>query len=129
MSPSDTTIISPRRGRAISAYLLASLLGAVGQLCFKTVASGGFSSVGDLAGNGYLWMAIGTYVAIMGLFVYGLKCWDDMSTLYPIYGSTFVFALVLSSFWLGERPEGTAVAGTVFIVVGIVLLTRNKRAS
>ena len=85
--------------------------------------------MGPLFANPFLWTAVLTYVAVMGLFVLGLKWWGEMSALYPIYGSTFVFGLFFSSVWLNERPTSTAVAGTFLVIVGIGLLSREKELS
>ena len=112
--------------QALLAYLLAALLGAVGQLCFKAAASSGLSFVAPLLLNPYLLFAILLYIGIMVLFIYGLKCWGEISVLYPVYGSTFVFALVFSSVWSDERPSLTAVAGTFLIVIGIALIAPKK---
>jgi uncharacterized membrane protein len=125
----SNTIVRHRRFSAVLAYLLAALLGAVGQLCFKIVAGGDLSSIAALASCPHLWIAALSYVGVMGLFIFGLRCWGEISVLYPVYGATFVFALIFSSVWLDERLDSMAIAGTVLIVLGIALLSQNKELS
>ena len=107
-------------------YLLAAVLGAFGQLCFKFVGTSDVTGIDALVLNGWLWLAVISYFGIMGLFLIGLRWWQEMSVLYPIYGSTFVFGLLFSSLFLNERPGVTAAIGTAFIILGIVLLSRSK---
>lgn len=138
MSQSDTTataapssaVGTSRKLGAAGAYLLAAVCGAVGQFCFKVFAgqlAGGGGSA--LAASPYLWVAIASYFAVMGLFIVGLRLWGELSTLYPVYGSTFAFALLLAALWLDEPITPGAIAGCAAILVGIVLLNLDARPS
>ena len=121
MSHSDKQ--GSRKLLAIISYLVAAMAGAVGQFCFK-IFSGKLAtdSAWELAISPYLWVAIVSYFGVMVLFIIGLRLWGEMSTLYPIYGSTFVWALIMASIWLGEDISYTGIAGTALIIAGIALL-------
>ena len=118
-----------RRALGIGAYVLAAVLGAVGQICFKIVGTLDLQTLSAAASCPYLWAAGVSYVGVMGLFILGIKCVGEISTLYPVYGSTFVFAQLFSAWRLGERPGGITVLGTVLIIFGIAILCRTKEAS
>jgi drug/metabolite transporter (DMT)-like permease len=121
LSPSEAS-----RGKkllALGSYLVAAVSGAAGQFCFKLFSNQmGQASGLELALSPYLWIAIVCYFGVMGLFLLGLRLGGDLSTLYPVYGSTFVWALMMAHFWLGEEVSLTAIAGTAVIVLGIALL-------
>ncbi len=122
-------IFKHNRFFGVSAYLLAALLGAAGQLCFKTVAKSDMSSIATLASCPHLWVAALLYLSVMGLFIFGLSCCGEISILYPVYGATFVFALILSVVWLNESPDSSSVIGSFLIILGIIFLSRNKELS
>jgi multidrug transporter EmrE-like cation transporter len=108
---------------AVGSYLVAAVSGAVGQFCFKLFSNQMGQVTGtELALSPYLWIAIVCYFGVMGLFLLGLRLGGELSTLYPVYGSTFVWALVLAHFWLGEKVSVAAMAGTGIIILGIALL-------
>ncbi|MBW2533494.1 MAG: hypothetical protein JRI55_18535 [Deltaproteobacteria bacterium] len=127
MSPHE-----PGRSRkllAVTAYVAAAMSGAVGQFCFKRFAAAIGDAVGlELALDPYLWVAMAAYFGVMALFIVGLKLWGELSALYPVYGSTFVFALAIAWIWLDERIAATGFLVTALIIVGITLLSAGSTA-
>ncbi len=120
---SHSKVQSRRKLLAMLAYLFAALAGAIGQFCFKTFSQKmPTESAVELAQSPYLYVGALSYFAVMVLFIVGLRLWGEMSTLYPIYGSTFVWALLIAVLWLGESISITGIAGTALIIVGIALL-------
>src|SRR5690606_3243292 len=78
-------------------FFTASLFGAVGQYLYKSgadQAQGGWTSYLNLRILG----GVGCYVAVMVLFVAAFKRGGEMSVLYPIYATTFIWAALIA--WL-----------------------------
>jgi drug/metabolite transporter (DMT)-like permease len=126
LSTSDRS--SLRKLLAILSYVAAALSGAIGQFCFKVFSTQLGDSAGlDLALSPYLWVAIVAYFGVMALFIVGLRLWGELSTLYPVYGSTFVWAIVIAAVWLDERLTVNGFVGAGLIVVGIALLNLRDR--
>jgi drug/metabolite transporter (DMT)-like permease len=73
----------------------------------------------------YLWVAIISYISVMMLFMAGLRLWENLSALYPVYGSTFVWATVLAVIWLGESVSLRTVIGTALVIAGIACVSRE----
>lgn len=78
--------------------------------------------------------AVFTNLSILGGFLlYGLGAivwlavlskWD-VSKAYPLVGLGFVFSMLLSTFFFNEQFGFQRVAGTMLIVLGIVLVSRS----
>lgn len=101
---------------------LAALLGAVGQLIMKLVGQ-------DLAASGLtlgsvLWLLVVflLYGGVMGLFMVGLKHGRELSTTYPVYSLTFVWAAVLGFLFLDERLLTVQIVGIAVICGGVALI-------
>ena len=105
---------------------LAALLGAVGQLIMKLVGQ-------DLAAHGFslqtgLWFlaVFGLYGGVMVLFMKGLQLGREMSTTYPAYSLTFVWAALLAYFVLGETLHFLQIVGIIVICAGVALINMPK---
>ena len=108
---------------AVLAYLIAALSGALGQFCFKHFSNEISNSTAvELIFNLYLWIAILLYFSVMILFIIGFRLGGELSTLYPVYGSTFIWALILAVIFLEESISITNISGIVLIILGITLL-------
>jgi drug/metabolite transporter (DMT)-like permease len=121
LSPSE--ISWPKKLLSVASYLVAAVSGAAGQFFFK-MFSDLMPDMGalDMVLCPYLWLAIVCYFGVMGLFLLGLYLGGDLSTLYPVYGSTFVWALIMAYVWLDEEVSIAAMVGTGVIILGITLL-------
>jgi multidrug transporter EmrE-like cation transporter len=102
---------------AIACFLVAALLGAAGQYLYKTGADAG----------GYLtnWRFYGgvvCYIAVMALFVAGFKSGGNLSVLYPLYASTFIWGALISRFAFHTPITPANVAGMALLVVGMFLM-------
>lgn len=101
---------------------VAALLGAVGQLIMKLVGQ-------DLASQGLslvsvIWLLVVflLYGGVMGLFMVGLKHGRELSTTYPVYSLTFVWAAVLGYLFLDERLLTVQLIGIAVICGGVALI-------
>lgn len=104
-------------------FLLAAVLGAVGQWLYKLGAD---RADGSLAS--YLSVpvvgGVACYTAVMVLFVAAFKHGGQPQVLYPIYASTFIFAALLA-WWLAGQPiRAVHIAGMAALVLGMFLMGR-----
>ena len=112
-----------KKNLAVLAYLVAALSGALGQFCFKHFSNEISNSTAiELIFNLDLWIAILLNFSVMALFIIGFRLGGELSTLYPVYGSTFIWALILAVVFLGEIISIANISGIILIILGITLL-------
>jgi multidrug transporter EmrE-like cation transporter len=103
-------------------FVLAAVLGAVGQFLYKSGAeraAGGF--VGYVANWRILAGAL-MYVGVMVLFVAAFKRGGALSVLYPIYASTFIWAAVIGCLAYGQPIRTVHIVGMFLLVCGMYLM-------
>lgn len=101
---------------------LAALLGAVGQLIMKLVGQD-LAARGLTLGSGLsLLVVFLLYGGVMGLFMIGLKHGRELSTTYPVYSLTFVWAAILGFMFLDERLLTVQIIGIAVICGGVALI-------
>jgi len=103
-------------------FLIASVLGAVGQYLYK---SGSDSATGGLSSyllNPKLLGGVVCYVGVMILFVAAFKKGGAMSVLYPIYASTFIWAAIISMIVFGTAIKPSNMLGMCLLVGGMYLM-------
>ena len=107
---------------SILCFLLASLLGALGQYLYK---SGADSVDGGVVGyllNSRLLAGAACYIAVMVLFVVAFRKGGALTVLYPIYATTFIWAAVLALIFYGTPIKPVNVAGMALLVGGMYLM-------
>src|SRR5580704_740529 len=107
---------------SILMFLLASVLGAVGQFLYKggaDAAQGGWLSY---VGNVRIILGIGCYGAVMVLFVAAFKRGGSLSVLYPVYASTFIWAAIIAWFAFGNPIKPVHIAGMAVLILGMYLM-------
>ncbi len=103
--------------------LVCALMGASGQIFFK-LASKKFSfSVAGLLTNYYFIIGASLYALSAMLFVWSLKH-GDLSLLYPIIATSYIWVTLFSSVVLGEPIPPLRWFGVALIIVGIVVIVR-----
>ena len=107
---------------SIGLYLLASLLGAVGQYLYKSGADLAGGSLASYALNPRLLSGTVFYVAVMVLFVAAFKKGGSLTVLYPTYATTFIWAAVIAFFAYGTPIKTINLAGMAFLVLGMYLM-------
>jgi multidrug transporter EmrE-like cation transporter len=106
---------------SILLFIVAAVLGAVGQFFYKTGAG---KATGALLSylNAWLLGGVACYIAVMVLFVAAFKKGGSLSVLYPIYASTFIWAAVISLFAYGTPIKPANIAGMALLVGGMYLM-------
>ncbi len=111
--------------RYLMVFLCVALI-CVGQVLFKYAAttSDNRAGVWGLLWNKYLVAAGIIYVGATFLWVWQLK-FVPLSRAYPIYAAAFVIVPLLSWVFFRERVGLIYGLGAAFIVIGVVLCTRE----
>ena len=98
------------------------VLGAVGQLIMKIVGQDLAESGFSLGAGLWLFVVFCLYGGVMGLFTQGLKHGRELSTTYPVYSLTFVWAAIIGFVYLGERLAFEQLVGIAVICMGVALI-------
>lgn len=106
-------------------FAAAAFFGALGQFLYKSGAER--LDVGRVLTwfNPRLLAGVVCYVAVMVLFVAAFKRGGQLTTLYPIYASTFIWAAVIAYFAFAEPIRPANIAGMVLLIAGMWLMGRR----
>lgn len=110
---------------AILYFLVASVLGAVGQFFYQAGADRTHGTVQSYLLNSRILLGACCYIAVMVLFVAAFRQKASPSALYPLYATTFIWAAVLDHFLYGRIISLANVAGMGLLVGGMYLLGRT----
>jgi uncharacterized membrane protein len=117
-------ILMKTKKEAIALVLLCTFLTATGQIFLK-IGSGNLSfSILKLLSNFPLIMGFVLYFLSAIIFVIALKN-GELSVLYPIIATSFVWVGFLSIIFLNEIMNAWKWAGVVTIIIGISLTGRG----
>lgn len=105
-------------------FVLAALLGAVGQYLYKSGAESAGKTLTSYLLNPRILGGVVCYVAVMVLFIAAFRRGGAMSVLYPVYASTFIFAAVIAHFAYDETIRPVHVVGMLVLVLGMYLMGR-----
>jgi len=100
---------------------LAAFIGSIGQLEFKRGADNLQFDIKLLLTNYHLIIAIAVYCVSTVLYVYALNK-EQLSILYPIVATSYVWTLMFSKIFLKEQVGLTSWAGVFFILLGVTLI-------
>ncbi len=110
---------------SIVSYVFAALLGALGQYLYKEgAAQVQFSNPTSLFTNAKIILGILCYIGVMLLFVVGLKKGGQLTVLYPVYATTFIWSALIGYLVLGESVTLFKILGTALIIAGVVFVVR-----
>lgn len=107
---------------SILLFLCASLFGAVGQLLYKSGADRAGGSWVNSVWNARILGGVVCYVAVMVLFVAAFKRGGQLSVLYPVYATTFIWAALISWLVYATPIKPVNVLGMVLLVGGMYLM-------
>jgi multidrug transporter EmrE-like cation transporter len=107
---------------SIACFLLAAIFGAGGQYLYKSGAEQASGGLLSYVTNWRLLCGVVCYVAVMALFVIGFKRGGQISVLYPLYATTFIWAALISRFAYGSQISLANVGGMVLLVGGMLLM-------
>lgn len=105
-------------------YLLAALLGAIGQYLFKIGSKTVSSNLISWVLNYKIITAVILYCGVMFLFVYAFKLGGELTVLYPIYATTFIWAAIIGVLFLNEIMTVSKISGIILIILGTLLIVR-----
>jgi multidrug transporter EmrE-like cation transporter len=109
---------------SILLFLLASLLGAVGQFLYKGGADRAQGGLLSYLLNGRLLGGVACYCAVMVLFVAAFKRGGSLAVLYPVYASTFIWAALISRYAFDTPIKPVNIAGMALLIGGMYCMGR-----
>jgi len=107
---------------SIALFLMAAVLGALGQYLYKSGAEKAASGLLSYVLNPRLVAGVVCYLAVMVLFIAAFKRGGELSVLYPIYASTFVWAAVIAWWAYGVPIKPVNLLGMAFLVAGMYFM-------
>lgn len=105
-------------------FLLASLFGALGQFLYKSGAERATGPIGSYLLNARLLGGVACYVAVMVLFVAAFKKGGALTTLYPVYATTFIFAALIAWWAYGTPIKPANLCGMALLIAGMYFMGR-----
>ncbi|MEL6674525.1 MAG: hypothetical protein AAFR61_20110 [Bacteroidota bacterium] len=103
-------------------FIVASLLGALGQYLYKSGADAADGTVMGYLANPRLLGGVACYIGVMVLFVAAFKKGGELTVLYPIYATTFIWAAILAYFVFDTPIKWVNVLGMVMLVSGMYFM-------
>jgi uncharacterized membrane protein len=100
---------------------LAAFIGSIGQLEFKRGAENLQFDIKLLLTNYHLIIGVAVYAVSTVLYVYALNK-GQLSILYPIIATSYIWTLLFSRIFLREEISLTGWAGVFFILFGVTLI-------
>lgn len=100
---------------------LAAFIGSIGQLEFKRGAGNLQFDIKLLLTNYHLIIGVAVYAVSTVLYVYALNK-GQLSILYPIIATSYIWTLLFSRIFLKEEISLTGWAGVFFILFGVTLI-------
>ena len=110
---------------SIVCFLLASVLGAVGQFLYKSGAAQAGATLTSYLLNVRLVGGVVCYIAVMVLFVAGFKLGGQLTVLYPLYASTFIWAALIALVAYGTPIRPINAAGMILLVAGMYFMGKQ----
>lgn len=106
-------------------FVVAALLGAVGQFLYKSGAERAGGTITGYVLNSRILAGAVCYVLVMVLFVAAFRIGGRLTVLYPVYASTFVWAAFIALAAYGTPIRPANVAGMALLVAGMYLMGRS----
>jgi len=103
--------------------LICAILGASGQIFFKLASKDVSVNIFDWITNYKFIIGATLYALSAVLFVVALK-FGELSILYPIIATSYIWVTIFAIFILGESFSITKVIGTILILLGIAVIVR-----
>ncbi len=103
-------------------FLVASILGALGQYLYKTGADLATGGIKSYLVNPRLLTGVLCYIGVMVLFVAAFKKGGSLSLLYPIYATTFIWGAIIAQIAFGTPIKCINIFGMLLLVIGMYLM-------
>jgi len=105
-------------------FVIAAFLGALGQYLYKSGADMTAGTAASYLFNPRLLAGVACYIGVMILFVAAFRKGGDLTVLYPIYATTFIWAALIALAAYGTPIKAVNVGGMALIVVGMYMMGR-----
>ena len=110
--------------KAVLFFAAAAFLGALGQYLFKTGVKEVSQNMILLFTNPRIWIAVFLYFLVMGLFIMAFKAGGELTVLYPVYATTFIWAAIIGRYLLNETFSSAKALGMVLIIFGVFFIAK-----
>jgi len=112
------------------ALLVSTMMAALAQFLFKlgmNTIDTADKDIGQIIKAGitniYVWCGALGYIINLSLWIYVLSQLE-LSKAYPMTSLAYIFTLFLGLFFLNEQITPVKLFGILFVIVGVILLTR-----
>ncbi len=103
-------------------FLIASILGALGQYLYKSGADNTGSTLKSYLLNYKLLAGVACYIGVMILFVAAFKKGGALSVLYPLYATTFIWSALIAMLAFGTPIKPINIMGMLLLLGGMYLM-------
>ena len=112
--------------KAVFLVIITTFLVSFAQLCYKLGVVKLNLSFSGIFLNYYLLLGLFLYGIGAAILIVALKK-DELSTLYPIIATGYIWVLILSKYFLNEQINYLKWFGVIAIVLGIVFVGWGSR--
>ncbi len=105
-------------------FILASLLGAIGQFLYKSGADLAGKTIASYLLNPRILIGVVCYVGVMVLFVAAFKRGGSLTVLYPVYATTFIWAALIALLAYHTPIRPVNILGMALLIVGMYCMGR-----
>ena len=109
---------------SILCFLVASFIGALGQFLYKSGVEQANKGWFSYVLNGRILGGVVFYIVVMILFVAAFRRGGELSVLYPIYATTFIWAAIIGLWAYGVPIKPVNVFGMVCLIAGMFFMGR-----
>ncbi len=106
-------------------FLIAALLGALGQYLYKSGADEVGGSALDYVTSPRILGGVVCYIAVMVLFVAAFRRGGSLTVLYPMYATTFVWAAFIAWCAYDTPVRPVNALGMLLLVAGMHLMGKG----
>ena len=103
-------------------FLVAAFFGALGQYLYKTGANEVNGGLISYLTNAKLLLGVACYFVVMILFVLAFKKGGQLSVLYPLYATTFIWGAIIAFFAFGVPIKPINIFGMILLIGGMYLM-------
>jgi multidrug transporter EmrE-like cation transporter len=103
-------------------YIIAAMIGALGQYLYKIGADKSDGTVSGYLLNAPLLAGVMCYIGVMLLFVAAFKKGGELNVLYPIYASTFIWGALIAYIAFGMPIKPINIMGMGLLIAGMYFM-------
>lgn len=108
---------------SIISVLIASILGATGQFLIAHAAKRPHTGIVKLIFDPHFLAGAIAYALVLALFAISFKSGGTVRVVYPLYASTFIWALIIGSVTVHQPISLIQMFGSVLLITGVICMT------